>query len=141
MMKMYEQETMNAERPLDWPIILFFVLAYAIAWGAFGLVGLIARQSGVADAQTLMAMGEAFQFDGVALSVPYWLVYLLTRLADFALSIAGVLMIGVTAGRVGLRQLWAQLTRWRMSWVWRRELWCGETADPENKRASRWRCS
>ncbi len=118
MMKMYERETTAAERLLDWPIILFFALAYVIAWGAFGLVGLIARQSGVADAQTLMAMGEAFQFDGVALSVPYWLVYLLTRLADFAFSIAGVMMIAITAGRMGLRRLWAQLTRWRMSWIW-----------------------
>jgi membrane protease YdiL (CAAX protease family) len=117
-MTTYKQEATIGERPLDWPTILFFVLAYAIAWGAFGIVGLIAHQSGVADAQTLLARGEAFQFEGIALSVPPWLVYLLTRLADFAFSIAGVVMIAITAGRVGLRQLWGRLTRWRIGWQW-----------------------
>lgn len=117
-MTTYKQEATIGERPLDWPTILFFVLAYAIAWGAFGIVGLIAHQSGVADAQTLLAMGEAFQFEGIALSVPPWLVYLLTRLADFAFSIAGVVMIVITAGRAGLRQLWGRLTRWRIGWQW-----------------------
>jgi membrane protease YdiL (CAAX protease family) len=117
-MTTYKQEATIGERPLDWPTILFFVLAYAIAWGAFGIVGLIAHQSGVANAQTLLARGEAFQFEGIALSVPPWLVYLLTRLADFAFSIAGVVMIAITAGRVGLRQLWGRLTRWRIGWQW-----------------------
>ena len=117
-MTMYEQKTVTGERSLDWPLILFFVLAYTIAWGTFGIVGLIARQSGITDAQTLLMMGEAFQFEGVTLSVPHWFVYLLTRLADFAFSIAGVVMIAVTAGRVGLRELWQRLTRWRISWYW-----------------------
>ncbi len=117
-MTTYKQEATIRERPLDWPLILFFVLAYAIAWGAFGIVGLIARQSGIADAQTLLAMGEAFQFEGAALSVPQWFVYLLTRLADFAFSIAGVVMIAVTAGRTGLRELWQRLTHWRIRWYW-----------------------
>lgn len=114
----YKQETTTDKRPLDWPIILFFGLAYAIAWGAFGLVGLIARQSGMADAQTLLAMGEAFQFEGAALTAPPWFVYLLTRLADFAFSIAGVVMIALTAGRAGLRELWQRLTRWRIGRRW-----------------------
>jgi membrane protease YdiL (CAAX protease family) len=118
MMTTFKQETTTAERPLDWPLILFFGLAYAIAWGAFGLIGLIARQSGVDSAQTLLAMGEAFQFEGVTLSVPQWFLYLLTRLADFAFSIAGVVMIAVTAGRIGLRQLWQRLTSWRIRWYW-----------------------
>ncbi len=117
-MTTYKQEKSVRERQLDWPLILFFVLAYAIAWGAFGIVGLIARQSGIADAQTLLAMGEAFQFEGTALSVPQWFVYLLTRFADFAFSIAGVVMIAVTAGRTGLRKLWQRLTHWRIRWYW-----------------------
>ena len=107
-----------AARALDWPIVSFFVLAYAIAWGAFGLLALIARQSGLESAQALLAMGEAFQFEGASLSVPYWLVYLLTRLADFAFSIAGVVMIAFTAGRSGLRELWQRLLRWRIGWIW-----------------------
>jgi membrane protease YdiL (CAAX protease family) len=45
-------------------------------------------------------------------------MYLLTRLADFSFSIAGVVMIAVTAGRVGLRELWEQLTRFRIGWKW-----------------------
>lgn len=117
-MTTYKQKISASERTIDWPVILFFILAYAIAWGAFGIVGLIARQSGLDSAQSLMAMGEAFQFEGAALSVPQWLVYLLTRLADFAFSIAGVVMIAVTAGRIGLRELWQRLTRWRIRWVW-----------------------
>ncbi len=117
-MTTYKQQITTSERTVDWPLILFFVLAYAIAWGAFGIIGLIARQSGLDSAQSLMAMGEAYQFDGVALSVPQWLVYVLTRLADFAFSIAGVVMIVVTAGRAGLSELWQRLTRWRIRWVW-----------------------
>ncbi len=111
----------NASKPgrkLDWPLILFFVLAYAIAWGVFGISGLIARQSGVESARALMAMGESFNFEGVNLSIAPWLVYLLTRLADFAFSIAGVVMIAVTAGRIGLRELWQRLIRWRIGWGW-----------------------
>ena len=113
-----QSEVTTTERRIDWPLISFFVLAYAIAWGTFGIVGLIARQAGLDSAQTLLAMGEAYQFEGLSLTVPYWLVYLLTRLADFAFSIAGVIMIAVTAGRVGLRELWGRLTRFRIGWVW-----------------------
>lgn len=112
------KQVMSRMYSLDHPLILLFVLAYAIAWGAFALIGLIARQSGLDSAQTLMTMGEAFQFEGVTLSASPWLVYLLTRLADFAFSIAGVLMITATAGRVGLRELWQRLTRWRIGWHW-----------------------
>lgn len=117
-MATYKQQITTSERTVDWPLILFFVLAYAIAWGALGIIGLIAHQSGLDSAQSLLAMGEAYQFDGAALSVPQWLVYVLTRLADFAFSIAGVVMIVVTAGRTGLRELWQRLTRWRIRWVW-----------------------
>lgn len=113
-----KQQMITKRRPLDWPLILFFVLAYAIAWGVFGILGLIARQSGIDSAQALLTMGESFQFDGVSLSVSPWLIYLLTRLADFAFSIAGVVLIAVTAGRTGLRRLWERLTRWRISWRW-----------------------
>ena len=117
-MTAYEPESMTDKRPFDWPLILFFVLAYAIAWGTFALVGLIARQSGIEGAQTLMSMGESFQFEGSSVIVPHWLVYLLTRLADFSFSIAGVIMIAVTAGRSGLRTLGQRLIRWRISWIY-----------------------
>lgn len=117
-MTAYKQRMTTSKQLVDWPLILFFILAYAIAWGAFGSLGLIARHSGVESAQTLLAMGESFQFEGVSLSVSPWLVYLLTRLADFGFSIAGVVMIAVTAGQSGLRHLWQRLTRWRIGWSW-----------------------
>jgi hypothetical protein len=82
---------------LDWPVILFFVLSYAVAWGAFAILGLIARQSGIEGAQTLLAMAESFRFGEFVLSVPAWLIYLLTRVEDFAFSIAGVASIAATA--------------------------------------------
>lgn len=109
-MTAFKQQT-SSERSIDWATILFFILAYAIAWGVFAILGLIARQSDIDSAQTLLIMGESFQFEGASLIVPQWLVYLLTRLGDFAFSIAGVIMIGVTDGRVGLRELWQRLTR------------------------------
>ncbi|MCA9897878.1 MAG: CPBP family intramembrane metalloprotease [Ardenticatenaceae bacterium] len=117
-MATYENQTLQDQRALGWPIVVFFVLAYAIAWGAFGILSVIARNSGVESTQTFMAMAESFEFDEVHLSVAPWLVYLLTRLADFAFSIAGVVMIAATAGRGGLRQLWRRLTRWRIGWGW-----------------------
>jgi membrane protease YdiL (CAAX protease family) len=117
-MAYHQQDITTSERRMDWPLILFFIMAYAIAWGAFGIVGLIARQSGLDSAQTLMAIGESYQFDGVSLSVAPWLVYFLTRIADFAFSIAGVVLIAATTGRAGLRLLWRRLTRWQISWYW-----------------------
>lgn len=115
-MTTFQPEVATMERHVDWPLIAFFALAYAIAWGIFGIAGLIARQAGLDSAQSLMAMGEAYQFDSVNLSVPHWLVYLFTRLADFSFSIAGLVMIAVTAGRVGLRELWGRLTHFRIGW-------------------------
>jgi len=117
-MTTYQPEVATAEQQIDWSLISFFALAYAIAWGTFSIIALIARQAGLDSAQTLMAMGDAYQFEGVSLSVPYWLVYLLTRLADFSFSIAGVVMIAVTAGRDGLRELWGRLTHFRIGWGW-----------------------
>ena len=117
-MKTDQRESTNSNKLVDWPIINFLILAYAIAWGAFGVVAIIARQSGLDSAQTLMSLGDLYQFSGVHLSVPPWMVYLLTRLADFAFSIAGIVMIAVTTGRKGFHMLWQRLTRWKVSWIW-----------------------
>lgn len=102
----------------DRPLVAFFALAFAIAWGAFGVVAFIARQAGLESAQALMAMGDAYRFEGADLAVPHWLLYALTRLADFSFSIAGVVMIAITAGRAGLRALWGRLTSFRIGWGW-----------------------
>lgn len=45
-------------------------------------------------------------------------MYALTRLADFAFSIAGVVVIAATTGRAGLRTLGRRLTRVRIGWGW-----------------------
>lgn len=113
-----QRESTTSTNLVDWPLILFFILAYTIAWGAFGAVAIIARQSHLDSAQALMRLGDSYQFSGVLLSVPPWIVYLLTRLADFAFSIAGIVMITVTTGRKGLYTLWQRLTRWKISWIW-----------------------
>jgi membrane protease YdiL (CAAX protease family) len=105
-------------RRIDGPLVAFFALAYAIAWGTFALFASIARQAGLDDAQALMALADAYQFAGVELAVPDWVVYLLARLADFSFSIAGLVMIAVTTGRSGLRTLWRRLTRFRIGWGW-----------------------
>ena len=117
-MKTVQGNNTITKRGVDWPLVFFFILAYAIAWGTFGIMALIAGQAGLDNAQTLMAMSESYQFEGLSLAVPHWLLYLLTRLADFSFSIAGVIMIAITAGRVGLRELWQRLTRWQISWKW-----------------------
>ena len=89
---MTAQTEQSGGKGLDWPLIGFFALAYAIAWGALGILALIARQSGIDSAPTLLEMGETLQFGDAALSAPRWLIYLLTRLADFAFSISGVVV-------------------------------------------------
>jgi membrane protease YdiL (CAAX protease family) len=116
-MTTHSQLIRTESKGIDRPIVLFFVLAFAIAWGAFGVVALIALQSGL-ETLALMEMGETLQFEGTAVVVPEWSVYLLTRIADFSFSIAGVIMIGATAGTAGLLQLWRRLTHWRISWKW-----------------------
>ena len=84
----------------------------------FPLLGLIAQQSGVSDAATLSQMAETLDFGAVILSVPGWVVYLITRVQDFAFSIAGVIMIAYLYGRSGLQELGQRLIQWRVRWQW-----------------------
>lgn len=105
------------QRRVDWPIIAFFALAYALAWGVIGLMGLIGRGTGV-DALTLMSRGEILQLEGLALPLPDGVIYLLTRVADFAFTISGLIVIASTQGRAGLRALWQRLTRFRFGATW-----------------------
>ena len=79
--KTIKQETaVSQTRQIDWPIIIFFALAYLIAWSMIPVLSAIARQSGVADWTTLSQMAEVLEFGGIDLSVPGWVVYLITRL-------------------------------------------------------------
>ena len=116
--RMDAEGTVSQSRRLDWPLIGFFGLAYLIAWGMIPILANIARQSGVADWTALNQMGETLNFSGVDLAVPGWVVYLITRVQDFAFSIAGVIMIAVLYGRSGLSELGQRLVRWRLGWRW-----------------------
>ena len=95
-------------------LIWFFALAFGIAWGALGLFQLLATGVPTVDGLQLLARADDFDLNGLALPIPGWLVYLLGRVADFSFSIAGVVVIAVTRGGAGLRELWGRLLRFRI---------------------------
>lgn len=99
------------------PVVLFFALAYAIAWGLWLVLGWAAGESGVA-ADDFVRMVEAQRFEGTEPALPGWLLYLISRLIDFSFSISGVVVIGLTAGIAGLRRLGDRLVRWRFAIGW-----------------------
>ena len=80
------------------PRVLFFGLTYLLAWGTLAVLHLIARQSGIENGLILLQMEESFQFGDSTPSVAPWLIYLLTRRADFPFSIAGIVTIAITTG-------------------------------------------
>jgi membrane protease YdiL (CAAX protease family) len=108
----------NARPKPDRPLILFFIIAYLIGWGFIPLLSTIAQRSGIADWQTLSQMAEALDFKGVDLPAAGWVIYIITRIQDFSFSIAGVIMIGVVAGKEGLKDLGKRLIRWQVNWRW-----------------------
>ncbi len=95
-------------------VVWFFVGAYVLAWGVWGLLWAIAGE----NPTDLIGAIEAGQFDQVDASLPAWVLYLLTRLIDFSFSIVGVVAIGVTAGAQGLRTLGRRLIRFDIGWGW-----------------------
>lgn len=103
---------------LDRPTLAFFALAYGLAWGAFGLVALVATQTGGIGAGELFARIEVLDLAGLDLPIPGIALYAVTRIADFSFSIAGVVMIWHTLGRDGLEALWSRLTRFRTGIRW-----------------------
>ena len=113
-----KKSTSPSVRTPDWPLIIFFGIAFLIPWSMIPVLSSIARQSGVSDWTVLSQMGEALDFSGADLVVPGWVVYFITRLQDFAFSIAGVIMIAYLHGRDGLGKLWQRLTQWQVGWRW-----------------------
>jgi membrane protease YdiL (CAAX protease family) len=103
---------------IDWPLVLFFGLAYLITWGLVPVLAVIAARSGLPDWQRLHRMGETADFAGTSLAVPGWVVYGITRVQDFGFSIAGLVMIAVVSGRAGFAELGRRLVRWRIRWYW-----------------------
>ena len=82
------------------------------------ILNAIAQQAGLPDWIALSQMGESLDFGDTMLPVPQWVVYLLTRIQDFAFSIAGLIIISVLHGVAGLREVWRKLTHWRIGWPW-----------------------
>jgi membrane protease YdiL (CAAX protease family) len=104
-------------RKIDWPLVCFFFLAYALAWGVQLLIVAIAGRSGLA-VDVLQVSAENLNFAPIEneLTVSPWLVYGLTRIQDFSFSIAGLVMIAYVGGTGGLRELCSRLVRWRFDW-------------------------
>ena len=118
MRKSDKEAPVSSTRAPDWPLITFFVIAFLIAWTIVPVLGIIARRSGVADWVALSQMAEALDFGGVDVAIPVWMIYLMTRLQDFAFSIAGLIVIVYLHGRDGLRDLGRRLMPGWVGWSW-----------------------
>lgn len=102
---------------LDRPLVAFFGLAYAIAWGLW-LVMVWAADSAGMETDSFVRLVEAQDLDGVELAAPSWLLYLLSRVIDFSFTISGLVVVGVTGGRSGLLELGRRLLLWRFGLRW-----------------------
>lgn len=109
--------TRSAQGP-DRALLAFFVLAFAISWGALGALQVIATGSGLGTWQDLTRSAET-TFDLASradvLTAPVWLVRALGIVADFGPSLAAV-AVAVATGRLG--PLLARLGRWRVAPGW-----------------------
>lgn len=103
----------------DWSLLAFFAIAYLIAWTLVPVLDAIAAASGLTR-NVLVAAIENGHWAEVAgqLTVPAWLVFTLTRIQDFAFTIAGILVALVFHGRAGLRNLGEKLRPSRASLRW-----------------------
>lgn len=105
-------------RAIDWPLVIFFVSSYAIAWGIALYLASIAKQAGLQHWTELAAMAEVMEFDATPLPLPAWSLYGLTRVQDFSFSICGLILIAHLHGKAGLKTLGQRLLQWRMPWMW-----------------------
>ena len=107
----------KSEGGFDKPMTMFWVLAYAVVWLVLGVFKLLGDQVSV-GALDLLAMAENLDFGSIVPPLPAWLMYLLSRIADFSFSIAGLVTIYYFMGKEGLAELWKRLTKWRIHWGW-----------------------
>lgn len=112
-----ESNSESSAGAFDKPLILFFALAFALAWGVLGFFKIIADQSGMGTLE-LLNMAENLDFGTFEPTLPGWLLYFISRIADFAFSIAGLIMIYSLEGKEGLRSLWQRLMKWKFYWGW-----------------------
>ena len=116
----HKSESSEKSSRIDWPVLAFFALAYLIAWGLILVFNWAASAAGVEDGITLMTMAESLELGAVAdqLPVPGWFLYLLTRVQDFAFTIAGLIMTAVVAGRAGFAVLGHKFRPRLAGWRW-----------------------
>jgi hypothetical protein len=107
----------NAKGGFDRSMTIFWVLAYVIVWVVLGVFKVLGDQVGV-GALDLLGMAENLDFGSMGPPLPEWLMYLLSRIADFSFSIAGIVTIYYFMGKDGLTELWRRLTKWRIHWGW-----------------------
>ena len=103
---------------IDWPLVIFFVSSYALAWGIALYLASIAKHAGLQSWTELAAMAEVMEFDNSTLPLPAWSLYGLTRVQDFSFSICGLALIAYLHGISGLKKLGQRLLQWRMPWKW-----------------------
>ena len=111
------EPAVRGRRRLDGPLVAFFAIAFALAWGMWLVVAWAADQAGIAT-NDLLRLVEERRLEGVDTALPGWMLYGITRVIDFSFSIAGLIMIGVTAGRTGFRELGRRLLLWRFPVRW-----------------------
>lgn len=98
-------------------IVVFFAIAFALAWTTWLVLGRVAATMGL-DTATLVGMVEPGELGDTPTPLPGWALYGLTRLIDFSFSIAGIVMIALTTGTDGLRRLGRRLLAWRLAPRW-----------------------
>jgi membrane protease YdiL (CAAX protease family) len=80
-------------------ILIYFLLAFLLSWGAV----------------VLLAGPARFPIDPAESSEVLPLLYVSMLLGP---SLAGLFLTGWVDGRAGFRRFWARLSRWRVSWRW-----------------------
>lgn len=98
-------------------VIVFFAIAYALAWTTWLVIVWAAADAGI-DSDSFIRLVEAGELGPAQGPLPGWVLYLLSRVIDFSFSIAGVIMIAATTGTSGLRRLGRRLTAWRLAPRW-----------------------
>jgi len=78
-----------------YPVLTYYILALAFSWSILLLLGAV-KQGWINS------------------RVPFAIHYL----AAFGPMLAALVVTAATSGKVGLKELWGRMTRWRVGWQW-----------------------